>query len=477
MTMILRLALLLLAPLWLAACGGGRGDTDRTPPDARSRAQAVARALAADAGARRRALAGAAAGTTGSIDPEDAANQLFEFAQVVYPAFFPGRPTTASALGYLYRHYPDTGIHLGVRDGGVYVMGGAFGTEPLAVGALTDFITPEPRILSNLCSGGQAFDRFVTPRPQVGRNAALAVAGCSGAIGTPQWRQLAGPTVPLVADKTQAISVDPPEPGRYGFEVRFTDAQGLARTEALQLDVAPASPGPAQLNVRASLAVRMGGKVSVRAWPTLPEGDEVKAVTWTQVEGPAVVLDLETSRLALFTAPAVTRDTLVRLRATLHTVQGHRVSDEVAVLVEYHRQPAASQNDYVWAGEHVPRLYAYKADGPYRDALVPCVYDSGMMHSGSGYNLCRLSRLPFLGQDSGGGIPSVEQVMNRVIVSHDWLGRNFEAFLRAHDTQGDFRRMLNSVTAVVLATSVRPSFYYAGTGAIYLDGDNFWLTP
>jgi hypothetical protein len=36
---------------------------------------------------------------------------------------------------------------------------------------------------------------------------------------------------------------------------------------------------------------------------------------------------------------------------------------------------------------------------------------------------------------------------------------------------------MNSVTAVVLGVQVRPSFYYALTGAIYLDGDNFWLTP
>ena len=67
--------------------------------------------------------------------------------------------------------------------------------------------------------------------------------------------------------------------------------------------------------------------------------------------------------------------------------------------------------------------------------------------------------------------------MDRVVVSHDWLGRNFENFLRTQDAQGDFRRLLKSVTAVVLGTQVRPSFYYALTGAIYLDGDNFWLSP
>ena len=104
---------------------------------------------------------------------------------------------------------------------------------------------------------------------------------------------------------------------------------------------------------------------------------------------------------------------------------------------------------------------------------MPCSYDAGQRDN----SLCALSRLPFLAQQNGGAPPTVEQVMDRVLVSHDWLGSNFETFLRTQDTQGDFRRMLMSTTAIVLGTHVRPSFYYAGTGAIYLDADNLWLTP
>ena len=37
-------------------------------------------------------------------------------------------------------------------------------------------------------------------------------------------------------------------------------------------------------------------------------------------------------------------------------------------------------------------------------------------------------------------------------------------------------RLFNGVTAIVIGAQVRPSFYYALTGAIYLDADNFWLT-
>jgi hypothetical protein len=88
-----------------------------------------------------------------------------------------------------------------------------------------------------------------------------------------------------------------------------------------------------------------------------------------------------------------------------------------------------------------------------------------------------MTTLPFLHQTTAGALPTVAQVMDRVLVSHDWQGEVFEQFLNANDTSGDIRRLLNGVTAVVIGANVRPSFYYALTGAIYLDADNFWLTP
>ncbi|WP_284619515.1 hypothetical protein [Aquabacterium humicola] len=464
------LGLALAATVWLAACGGSDGPTTRQPTVAGA-AQALV--TARDAAPQRRALA-----VAGTVDPVDAAEQLMNYGEVQFPEYFPGHPASGDALGYRYRYYEATGIYLGVKDGQVYVLGGLFGAEIRPVGALTQYITPQPRVLSTLCAQtGATHDVFSTPNAAVGRNAGLVIAGCSGAIDTPRWTQTAGPAVTLPADKTQAISFDPPQAGSYAFQLNFTAPDGTPRSQAVSLDVAAGDGAEAGITVRASHAVRMGGKVSVRAWPRLPSGDEVKAVTWTQVEGPAVTLDTSTSRLAVFTAPQVTRDTLVRLRATLHTTAGRMASDEVIVLVERHNQAPASDTNAVWNGDHVARVYPYVANGPYAAVLRRCSYDAATWHSGSKANLCTLGTLPFLAQTSQGGIPSVEQVMARVLVSHDWLGRNFENFLRTHDTRGDFRRMLNSVTAVVLSTHIRPSFYFPATGAIYLDGDSFWLTP
>jgi hypothetical protein len=467
------LGLALAATVWIAGCGGSDGPSTARAPTAAGAAQAML--AIRDAAPQRRALAQTMA-VAGTVDPTDAAEQLMNYAEVQFPEYFPGHPASGDALGYRYRHYPATGIYLGVRDGQVYVLGGLFGAEILPVGALTKYITPQPRVLSTLCAqAGATHDVFATPNAAVGRNAGLVIAGCSGAIETPRWVQTAGPAVTLVADKTQAISFDPPQAGSYAFQLQFTAPDGSSRTQTVSLDVAAADAAPAGITVRASHAVRMGGKVSVRAWPRLPEGDEVKALTWTQVEGPAVTLDTSTSRLAVFTAPQVTRDTLVRLRATLHTTAGRMASDEVIVLVERHVQAAASDSYALWGGDHVARTYPYVAGGPYAAVLRRCAYDAQTYYAGPKANLCTLGTLPFLAQTTQGGIPSVEQVMARVLVSHDWLGRNFENFLRTHDTRGDYRRMLNSVTAVVLSTHVRPSFYHPATGTIYLDGDSFWL--
>jgi hypothetical protein len=55
------------------------------------------------------------------------------------------------------------------------------------------------------------------------------------------------------------------------------------------------------------------------------------------------------------------------------------------------------------------------------------------------------------------------------------MGDVFDQFLRTQANE-DLLRLFNGVTAVVIGAQVRPSYYYALTGAIYLDADNFWLT-
>ncbi len=328
---------------------------------------------------------------------------------------------------------------------------------------------PPPVALVDPCTGGATYGVVSSGSLNAGKQASAAVVACTGSIGNPQWTQIEGPAVTLLSAKSQLIHFEPTEGGTYGFRVSFTDPSGAAQTQELRLTLSP--PITPRAILRNAQAVRMGGKASVRVWAA--GGDTINRVTWKQLDGPIVSLQRVDDTAMQFDAPNVTRDTLVRLQATVTTASGQIDADEVLVLVERHDQASASDQAALWGGEHVSRVYAYRPSGPYASALVPCTYDAKQRDD----NLCPLSRLPFLAQTTGGSMPSVEQVMDRVVVSHDWMGVNFERFLRTHDTRGDFRRMLMSTTAIVIGAHVRPSFYYVGTGAIYLDADTFWLTP
>lgn len=124
------------ALVFLGSCGGGS--------DGRVTVAPTAPAYPLTARLQPRVLAAAAP------TPLDAANQLMDYGESAYPTLFPGHPATASFTPFAYRYYPQTGMYLGVvvsdapgyRFGGVYVMGGRFGTAPTYAGLVTDFIAP-----------------------------------------------------------------------------------------------------------------------------------------------------------------------------------------------------------------------------------------------------------------------------------------------------------------------------------------------
>jgi hypothetical protein len=309
----------------------------------------------------------------------------------------------------------------------------------------------------------------------VGKAGGAVVAGCSGALTDVAWTQTGGPPLDtarnLLAARSQAISFEPPAAGTYTLRVDFRDATGSARNATVAVVVTdPATPS--RVTARVDHAVRAGGKVSLRAWPAAAPGD---TLTWQQLEGPAVTLDTSDPNRVLFTAPQVDRDTLLRFRVNLRTGTGATDSDDVLVLVERYAQ-APSDPNYAFGDFHVARVYPYKPAGRYAAALARCVYDAQLQWQGAGKNTCSLATLPFLHQDTGGAQPTVAQIMDRVLVSHDWMGEVFEQFIARADL-ADVRRLLNGVTAIVIGAQVRPSFYYGLIGAIYLDADNFWLTP
>jgi hypothetical protein len=307
----------------------------------------------------------------------------------------------------------------------------------------------------------------------VGRTAGAVIAGCSGPLREVSWQQTGGPAVTLMSARTQAISFDATTAGTYSFSVSFIDTTGASRTA--DTTITASASATVSVVARGDQAVRMGGKASVRAWPAAAGGE---SLTWTQTAGPTVTLDTSDQNRIIFTAPSVTRDTALVFRVT-RTAGSVVDSDDVRVLVEAFAQAPSDPSGtgpFVFSDIHVSRVYPYKSASPYASVLVPCTFNPPLQYFGASANVCSLSTLPFLHTTTNGNVPTVVQIMERVLVSHDWMGKNFEDLLTANQSNTDLLRLFNGVTAVVIGAHVRPSFYYSATGAIYLDADNFWMT-
>ncbi len=333
--------------------------------------------------------------------------------------------------------------------------------------------SPSPSPPSPTCTTAGATYSVVVSTVVVGRVAGAVVAGCTGPLRDVVWTQTSGPPVTLLSARTQAISFEPTTAGAHVFSVSFTDASNVARTATATINVS-AGATPAVV-IRSDQAVRMGGSVSLRAWPALGSG---QTQTWTQTGGPTVTLDATDPNRIIFTAPTVANDTALTFRVT-RTSGGSTDSDDAYVLVEQYAQAPSDPNGtgaYVFSDMHVSRVYAYKSTSPYAGVLVNCTFNAQLQWTSASTNLCPLSTLPFLHTTTGGNVPTVAQIMDRVIVSHDWMGRAFEDLLTANAGNTDLLRLFNGVTAVLIGAHVRPSFYYALTGAIHLDADNFWRT-
>lgn len=106
----------------------------------------------------------------------------------------------------------------------------------------------------------------------------------------------------------------------------------------------------------------------------------------------------------------------------------------------------------------------------YADALIGCaaldIEEYREQYS------CSLSELPFIGQQHAN--PSIDDIMGRVVVSHDWMGERFRDALEV--LPADVLLMFRAVTAIVIDADIRPAYYWGGTAAIYLDPFYLWTT-
>ncbi|MBW3513518.1 hypothetical protein KO537_02085 [Shewanella sp. NKUCC01_JLK] len=273
-----------------------------------------------------------------------------------------------------------------------------------------------------------------------------------------RWQQIDGPNIALVSQNSPVLAFDTPTAGGYRFSLHVTGSN-LDVTGEIGINVDPASTGV--LNVRQDHQVVEGNNVSLR----LGQQSELSAanISWCVASGPDLMVDVSDPFRPLFTAPTVTQDTITHLKVNAN-VNGNQLSDDVFVLTT--SAPAISSPYF---DTPVARTHAYRPASPYANVLANCVYSNQLNDS------CTINTLPLIGQTSSD--LNHETILNRVLVSHDWMGDNFAAFLAQMDPNSDFARLLQSVTAVVISYDVRPSFYWVVTGAIYLDPNDLWLTP
>lgn len=111
-------------------------------------------------------------------------------------------------------------------------------------------------------------------------------------------------------------------------------------------------------------------------------------------------------------------------------------------------------------------LRAYSQNGPYSDVIVDCVNPDNNTS-------CTLSELPLIGLRVEN--PGVEDIMEHLVISHDWMASRFEQALI--ELPEEILPLFKGLTAVVIDDDIRPAFYTSATGAIYIDPAYLWVEP
>lgn len=109
--------------------------------------------------------------------------------------------------------------------------------------------------------------------------------------------------------------------------------------------------------------------------------------------------------------------------------------------------------------------YVYQSTSFYREVLRDC-YIADLE------NACDLDTLPFIGMSAFN--PSVDSIMARTIVTHDWMGLRFSQFLaRLPEEALEF---FKPVTVIYIGSDIIFNSFDATQGKLEIAGDGLWLT-
>lgn len=299
--------------------------------------------------------------------------------------------------------------------------------------------------------------------------AGFVVLGKDGAqISEVNWSQTAGPNLVILANNSQTIGFDVSEAGNYTLQAEISFV-GRSEKEIATVSFSAVAE-------QAEAAIRLDHEASELSKVSLhvdtASGKTIDSIEWTQTAGPAPTNLTKQDEFLFFDAPSVSSDAIIEFTADVTFTDGSSATDKAMVMVKNVNFDSQGLFYSANSGKVITAsMHAYKSDSPFKQSLESCVYGNNIPNPPT----CTFNDLPLIGMQSAN--PTVEDVLNQTLVSHQWMGDSFKNFLENSVTGPDMLALLRGVTAVVISYEVRPSFYWAATGAIYLDANNFWQTP
>lgn len=308
--------------------------------------------------------------------------------------------------------------------------------------------------------------------PALGQSVALiaTIADVNTDEASILWTQNTGESLELVATNSAVLAFDISQSGNYGFTVVITTKDGVKYSENIDFSTTVTTD---ILNVRRDFSSREGNKISFKLSAPIDAqtGNIINGsytnIEWLQTSGPSVIFDNENTNplTTIFNAPEVDKDTVVTFDVSARHPDGNTVTDKVHLLIQnIETIPSSSIYDEV-----VAKVTPYNINSSMANGLENCIYSNYFSSP------CSLSEINLIGQVHVS--PTIDQIMDRVVSSHPWMAENFKRFLTEQDPHGDFKKLLRSVSAIVISYDIRPSYYWVATGAIYLDPEDLWLTP
>lgn len=300
----------------------------------------------------------------------------------------------------------------------------------------------------------------------VGESVGLVLKAGNSNITEVKWQQTQGPTVNFLALDRKVIGFDITNEGSYAFQVDFKDFNSNEQSIEYSFDATAESP--VYVNARLDHEANSQAKMSLQAYQQLP--GNVTSIVWTQVAGPTAILTNINEMSLNFTAPKVNQDALLQFNVEISDDQGNTGNDLVNILLEetiINNESSFTSGRF--ADISLADVHPYVNGSVYFDELNECIY------SNTSTELCNLGKLPFIGTLTAN--PTTANIMDRVLVSHDWMGQRFQDYLEQVDTSNDIKNLLGATTSIVISYDIRPSFFWSGSGAIYLSASYFWVTP